>query len=310
MSLLITGGTGDIGSHLTRAAIDHGQDVVAFDMFPRISIIGELVGKAAIVKGNVLNLSELMDCMRQHKVNRVAHLAAFLGRDVDMRPFEGLQVNVMGIATVLEACRATGVKKVVYCSTSSVYEPSSRETLVDESYIKNPRNLYGVSKLAAELYGQLYARKFGFEWAAIRLKRLFMPGQREDTGVMGVIGECVRRVAQGKTGRLPYKPEEGTHLTYVHDVVGALFSALYKEKLPHSAYNVESGWYSMKDFSDAIRKVIPAAKIDIGPVEGAEPIPPFGKYDISLAERELGYKPSFTLEQMMREVIEYNRNKK
>ncbi len=83
----------------------------------------------------------------------------------------------------------------------------------------------------------------------------------------------------------------------------------YAQKLLHPAYNIMSGNYSIRELVEAIQKVVPEAKIEVGGKEVRPqthtPVP--GKFDISLAKRDLGYKPSFTLEQMMREVIEYYR---
>ncbi len=108
---------------------------------------------------------------------------------------------------------------------------------------------------------------------------------------------------------MPFSPDDTIDISYVKDVARAHALAIYVPKLLHSAYNVMSGNFSISQLAEAIRKVVPEAKIELGGKEARAqthtPVP--GKFDISLAERDLGYKPSFTLEQMMREVIEYYR---
>ncbi len=123
MSIMITGGTGFLGSYLVRHLVQEKgvTDVVLFDQYPNESRIAEVRDQITVEQGNVLEPYELLRVMERYNVDRVVHLAFILGEPDQYKPVNYLNVQCMGTANVFEAARLHGVQRVVYASSVAVY---------------------------------------------------------------------------------------------------------------------------------------------------------------------------------------------
>jgi nucleoside-diphosphate-sugar epimerase len=313
-AILVTGGTGDVGKEVVKQLAAEGIDSVAFDVAPRVERVQDESGRISVVKGNALNLSEVITAIRDKNVTTVAHLAAFLTGETDARPFEAAHVNMLGTATVLEACRLTNVKRFIYTSTSSVYGISHPTDIINEDYPKKPMNIYGSLKYSSELYSNSFTKKYGIEYAACRLRLIFGPGQRRDTGVMHVLGlgEIIDELIARKEAVFGTAPETKIEATHPSDAAQGVRLACLAKELRSNAYNIMTGSYKISEIAKALESAIPGSHVKFDTSKGELRVGPgtrFGNYDISRAKSELGYNPKYNINVMIREIVEYETKK-
>lgn len=165
-AILVTGGAGYIGSHACKALAAAGFEPVVFDDLSNGH--QEAVRYGPMVAGDVRDSAALSACMKQYGVQGVIHFAGLIevGRSVQ-DPAAFWDVNLNGVASVLAAMRANGVRRIVFSSTAAVYG-QARSALLDETAAASPINPYGDSKLAAERLIAAHARAHGVEGVALR----------------------------------------------------------------------------------------------------------------------------------------------
>ncbi len=121
-SLLITG-AGFVGSWVARELLDLGHKATLFDVAPQMDALRHWVDPEGvpIIRGDLQNIPEILDAIEKSEAEAVLHLASFLTAGVRERPYAGVQVNLMGTVNVLEAARLKRLRRVVFCSSASVY---------------------------------------------------------------------------------------------------------------------------------------------------------------------------------------------
>ena len=194
MAVMITGGTGFLGSYLTRHLVKEkgikGDRLILFERYPNREQIADVLDQVTLVIGDITEATELMAAIKTYNVTHVYHLAALLGGDV--RPTQiasYVRVMVDGTLNVFETCRVSGVKRVVYASTVGVLSHSNwrgkkPDEVLDEEDSPNPGpNLYSACKLFSENLACVYTRNYGFETVGLRPTSVFGMG-REVRGSM------------------------------------------------------------------------------------------------------------------------------
>ncbi|NJC39854.1 UDP-glucose 4-epimerase/UDP-arabinose 4-epimerase [Brevundimonas alba] len=167
--VLVTGGAGYIGSHTAKALAKAGHLPVAFDDLSNGHT--EAVRWGPLVIGDVRDPAAVEACMREHRIDSVIHFAGLIevGRSV-VEPDIFWDVNLNGVASVLNAMRACNVDRLVFSSTAAVYGQPDVASLdpLAETLPTQPINPYGDSKLAAERLIAAHARAFGVKGIALR----------------------------------------------------------------------------------------------------------------------------------------------
>jgi UDP-glucose 4-epimerase len=177
-AVLVTGGAGFIGSHLTRRLVEKGCRTTVIDNLHtgRLANLGACLNSIRFVEADIRNREPLERSMQGAHV--VFHLAAqsnVLGASADVD--YSMSTNVVGTANVVRAARAAGVRRVVFTSSREVYgEPA--ELPVPETAPLNPKNAYGMSKLAGEMCCGMSAGQ-GPETTIVRIANAYGPGDRE-----------------------------------------------------------------------------------------------------------------------------------
>ncbi|MFL5628093.1 MAG: NAD-dependent epimerase/dehydratase family protein, partial [Ktedonobacteraceae bacterium] len=187
-TIMITGGAGFLGTYVTRMLAERGDRVVIFDAAgtaPELAILTAPFEQNIVrVRGQILDLSSVLRCVRQHSVERIFHAAALYDPPYSLEdPAITFQVNVNGTINVLEAARFLGVQRVVQSSSIGVYAPRQYEP-IDESHpillpsAGNPLGAYGASKAAAEIVGMTYYSTNGVDFVALRNSAIYGYGMR------------------------------------------------------------------------------------------------------------------------------------
>ncbi len=177
MRVLITGGAGFIGSHLTAFLAEQGHEVIVLDNLLRGNKIEDnILSKITFIEGDVRNQDLVMQL--SENCDQIYHLAAILGVDIVAdNPVETMETEVEGTKNVVYAALKHGVKKVIYASTSGVYGHSAIEKSVDEDIMIDPRTSYAMAKRYNEIYLKAVYEERGLESISLRFFNVYGPRQ-------------------------------------------------------------------------------------------------------------------------------------
>jgi UDP-glucose 4-epimerase len=300
MKSLVTGGAGFIGSNLVDSLIARGDEVTVLDDLStgrRANVENALESGARLAEIDVRDGAAVGAVLAETRPELVFHLAA----QIDVRksvedPFFDAAVNVGGTANVLEAARATDVRRVVFISTGgALYGEGADKVLpLPESTPIAPLSGYGQSKFAAEGYLGLFERLHGLSGMSLRLGNVYGPRQ-DPLGEAGVVAIFCGLV---KNGGLPTVYGDGTQTRdyiYVGDVVSAALAAGATRL--GGAVNIGTGREaSVLELVDVLAKL--AGREDFEPKFAPARAGEVQRIslDASLAGRELGWAPETTLE--------------
>ena len=171
MKVLVTGGAGFIGSHIVDQLLAEGHQVVVVDDLSTGSL-DNVNPQASFVRLSVLD-GELLGLFAREKFDAALHLAAqtIVGSSLE-HPDIDARVNVLGTLQVLEGCRQHGVERIIFASTAAVYGDTA-DLPVPEEAPGQPASFYGLSKLTAERYIQMYHALYGLNYLILRYANVY-----------------------------------------------------------------------------------------------------------------------------------------
>jgi len=307
MRYLVTGGAGFIGSNTVDELARRGHDVVVLDDLSsgKKENLGGVRGKIEILQHSVTDLDKLQEACRG--VDYVLHLGArtSVPRSV-IDPLETNRVNVDGTLNVLAAARDAKVKRVVFAGSSSVY--GETPTLPKrEDMAPAPISPYGLSKLAGEMYGQVFQRCYGLEFVSLRYFNVFGPRQDPGSAYSGVLSLFNAAVLDGTQPTVYGDGEQSRDFTYVGNVVEANLLACEAKRAAGLAINIGTGSrYTLNRTLALLEKITgrPAKAKYAPPREGDIRD---SQADITLAKNVLGYNPRVGFEEGLKHTWEWFR---
>ncbi len=240
-TFLVTGGTGFIGSNISKYLVDKKYNVKIFDNNSRGSInkIKEFKKKIKFIKGDIRNKSDLNKALK--KTDAVVHLAYINGTKTFYKePVKILEIAVKGILNVLESCIKNNIKELYLASSSEVYQtPNKIPTDENESLkipdIFNPRYSYGGGKILTELMGVHYGKKFFKKLVIFRPHNVYGP----DMGNDHVVPEFINRFKNigNKKFKILGSGEETRSFIYIDDFIDA-FDLIIRKGKHLNIYNI------------------------------------------------------------------------
>jgi UDP-glucose 4-epimerase len=313
MKMLVTGGSGFVGSHLCEKYVKEGHDVVCLDNFlsGNIENIANIRGnkRFKLIKGDIRDKKLMEKTCRG--VDVVFHLAAQIHVDRSyLHPRLTYDINVMGTQNVLEVARAKDVEKVIYASTSEVYG-SALYAPIDELHPLNAPHPYGASKIAADRMCNAYMLTYGMDIGLMRLFNIFGPRQR-DIMYGGVISIFIKRIMNDEPPIIFGSGKQTRDYTYIDDAVRAYDLTLaYKKRIIEP---VNFGTGKEVTINEIANKLIRLCgkEGDIKPVHVKPRIGEVKRLiaDASKARRIYGWKPKVDFETGLEKFVEWYRNSK
>ena len=239
MKIIVTGGAGFVGSHLTELLIKNGHFPIIIDNLNtgKFSYIKKFVdkGKADFIKLDIRNFNKLM---KLPKCSAVIHLAAIASviESIDNPSFVN-DVNVNGTLNMLEFCRKKKIKKFIFTSSAAIF--GNYESKITESSPTVPTTVYGSSKLTGEQYCRIYSDLFGITTIILRPFNIY--GPRQNDMYAGVISKFMDRLNENKPPIIFGDGRQTRDFIHVHDVARAFYSALKYKKKKFDIFNIATG---------------------------------------------------------------------
>ncbi len=281
MRVLVTGGSGFIGSHVVDRLRARGHEPVIYDLRPSPWHTDPECAVETVL-GSITDREGLERAL--HSCDAVAHLAAVADvNDVHASPEDAERVNARGTVAVLEAARRAGVKRIVYASTIWVYSDCAGESVDEETLLPAPSHLYTSTKLAGELYCKAYQELYGIDYTILRFGIPYGPRARE----AAVIPAFVNKALAGDALTLAGDGSQSRKFVYVEDLADGVALGL-SEVAVNRVYNLASEeTVTIKQIAEEIRERMGDVEIVHTP---ARPGDFGGKIVCSArAERELGW---------------------
>ena len=302
--VLVTGGSGFIGSNIVKHLIENGNSVTVLDNF----ISGyrsnlDPFPSVRIIEGDVRDKATVESAICDVEV--VFHLAASVGnkRSID-QPLTDAEINVLGTLHILEAARKAGVRKIVTSSSAGIF--GELKTLpIREDHPVEPDSPYGCTKLCEEKLCLTYSKLYDLEAVCLRYFNVYGPNQRFDA-YGNVIPIFVFRMLRNEALLIYGDGEQTRDFVHVDDVVQANIKAA-DSKGVSGAFNIAS---ATRVTINRLVEMITKSNSSLVEIEHGPERPGDVRHslaDISLAHQKINYTPTVDLEKGIEEYVDWAR---
>lgn len=307
-TVLVTGGTGFIGSYVAKKFLDEGADVVAYDISTDTHILEKLniASDIEVRRGDVSDPTDVIRAVRETGATHIVHLAALLTNTAQNNPRTALQVNIEGTNNVFEAAHILDeqVERVAWASSAAVYAPPSNyddgsEWWVTEEELVYPDTLYGATKEYNEHQARVYHEEFGVSHVAIRPTVAY--GPYRETGGSAFLANIVEKPALGEAFAVDYGDQE-IDWQHVADIAQGFYQAAMTPEadLTQRIYNVRGELATVREAAETVTEILPGADLQVS--DDGE-LPWTQRLDMTKAKEDLGYEPEYDLRTGFRNYI-------
>ena len=302
---LVTGGAGFIGSHITTALVERGDEVVVLDnlLTGKRENLAHLANQVALVEASVLDSTKLEQALEGVEV--VYHQAALASVPWSVeKPLDTNEVCVTGTVNVLDAARRAGVRRVVFAGSSSAYGDQPKPSK-QESDVTDPLSPYAAAKLAGEAYCKSFTKTYGLETVVLRYFNVFGTRQDPNSQYSAVIPIFVSKMVAGERPTVYGDGRQSRDFVYIDNVVQCNLAAADAPEASGKIINVGCGvQFTLLQLVSTINGLLGTSiephfePTRVGDVRES-------LADISLARNLLDYKPQVDFEEGLRRSIEY-----
>ena len=330
MKILLTGAAGFIGSHTAKILLDDKIDIVAVDNIndyydvnlkkARLALI-EKDERFVFILGDLADRENMEKMFETHQFDCVVNLAAQAGVRYSIKnPASYVDSNLVGFGNILEGCRHSGVKHLVYASSSSVYGLNSNMPFSVRDNVDHPISLYAASKKANELMAHTYSYLYNLPTTGLRFFTVYGPWGRPDMALF----LFTKAIFQGEPIKVFNNGNMQRDFTYIDDIVEGVVRVMNNVPkadpdwspenpnpssscVPYKLYNIgNNAPVALMDFVEAIEKAIgKEAKKDYLPMQAGDV--PATYADVNDLIKDTGFKPSTSIEEGIGNFIKWYR---
>ena len=330
MHILITGGAGFIGSSLAHRLLDRGDTVHAIDNlndYYEVSLKQARLAQLTSREGFSFDEMELADkdaiekLFANNQFDAVMNLAAQAGVRYSLEnPSAYINANLVGFGHILEGCRHSKVKHLVYASSSSVYGANTKLPFSEDDPVDHPVSLYAASKKANELMAHTYAHLYDIPTTGLRFFTVYGPWGRPDMAFFKftkliLAGEPISVYNHGKLTR---------DFTYIDDIVEGVIRVIDKpasadthfdsdtptpaaSKAPFRVYNIGNGTrIQLMDYIETLEECLGVkAQYQMMPMQDGDVHAT--NADVSRLRNEFGFEPNTTIKEGLSQFVKWYR---
>jgi UDP-glucuronate 4-epimerase len=243
--ILVTGAAGFIGFHLTQRLVCMGHQVTGFDNLndyydvslkdDRLAVLRALDG-FVFVRGGLEDRQCVESLFKSGQFDYVINLAAQAGVRYSLQnPYAYIDSNMSGFLNVLEGCRQTGVKHLVYASSSSVYGANATVPFSEHHSVDHPVSLYAATKKSNELMAHTYAHLFGIPTTGLRFFTVYGPWGRPDMAYFSF----TKAILEGRALDVFNNGLMKRDFTYIDDIIEGVVRVMEHVPAPDPSWNAE-----------------------------------------------------------------------
>lgn len=307
MKIIVTGGAGFIGSHLSKKLIQEGHEVYIIDcLHPYYSVERkrkhlldvESYGTFHFRDLNLLNPDETRAEFTRIEPDAVVHLAALPGVAYSIeKPLEYVDFDIKATVNVLEAAGKSGAAKVVFASSSSVYG-NQEGPFTEEMASGKVISPYAASKFSAESFCHAYEDLYGFQLNILRFFTVYGPWGRPDMA----IGKFIKQLMRGEEITV-FGEGRSRDFTYIEDIVNGIYLTLTVSSASN-ILNIGCGKpITMNELLEELKKHFPEMKLRKETSRAGDVIKTWA--DISKAKQQIGYEPKTKFSKGMAETVKW-----
>jgi UDP-glucose 4-epimerase len=301
MKILITGGSGFIGSHIVEHYQGKAREIRVLDNL-RTGNRRNLDGlDCTFMEGSVTDRGLVREAVKD--IDYIFHLAALVSVPESMeKPGECVDINVHGLLNVLEEASAAGARKLVFASSAAVYGDSPVVPKV-ETMLPEPKSPYAITKLDGEYYLAMFQAEGRLDTASIRFFNVFGPRQDPKGAYAAAVPIFIERAVRNEPLTLFGDGEQTRDFIFVKDIVGALTFAAETEGISGVFNAGYGGQITINDLANSIVKATGSSSpVQYGPKRAGDI-----KHSRSTPQRLLdaGWTPRFTLDEGLQQTIRF-----
>ena len=306
-NVLVIGSTGQIGSELTmKLRSIYGGNIVA-GYIPGAEPTGELLesGPAEIV--DITNRQQIAEVVSKYQIDTIYNLAALLSAVAEAKPQLAWKIGMDGLFNVLEVARE--MKCAVFTPSSiGVFGDNTPKDKTPQDTIRNPRTMYGVTKVSGELLSDYYYTRFGVDTRSVRFPGLISYVTPPGGGTTDYAVDIYYAAAKGEKFVCPIKAGTFMDMMYMPDGLRAAIEIMEADptKLVHrNSFNIAAMSFDPEIIYNNIKKYVPDFQMEyqVDPLRQAIAESWPNSLDDTCARKEWGWKPEYDLDAMTRDML-------
>jgi len=336
MKVLVTGAAGFIGFNVAKKLLERGDDVVGFDNVndyydpalkeARLQVLVETAEQVQqsfiFIRANLADKAIVDQCFKDHQFDRVIHLAAQAGVRYSLEnPLSYVESNLIGFTNIIEACRYAQTPHLTYASTSSVYGANTTMPFSEKHGVNHPVQFYAATKRANELMAHSYSHLFQLPTTGLRFFTVYGPWGRPDMALF----KFTKNIIEDKPIPVFNHGNHTRDFTFISDIVEGVIRSSDQiaqanpnwdsnnpdpstSNAPFRIFNIgNNNPVKLIEYIHAIEKALgKEAILDLLPLQAGDVPDTFA--DSTALEQSVGYKPSVSVEDGVKQFVDWYRD--
>lgn len=304
--ILVTGATGQIGSELVPELRKiHGNNNVVVGVHSRPPP-GDLTS-GPTEKVDVADRQSVEEAVSKYDIDTIYHMAAILSAAGEKDPWLAWKVNMDGTYNVLETAREHKIVRVFCPSSIAAFGPETPRDNTPQDTVLRPRTMYGITKVAGELLCNYYFNKFGLDIRGVRYPGIISNKTLPTGGTTDYAVEIFYEAIKNGKYQCFLREDSTLPMMYMPDCIKAtidLMNADLRKLKHHTDFNLAAMSFSPKEISDEIKRLLPKFIMTYKPDQRQAIADSWPKsIDDSAAREEWGWRPSYDLKTMVKDML-------